>query len=268
MKDILKGIMEPVRGDLAKLCVAREYLQARVLESLQDQGVFQNWAFVGGTALRFLFSIRRFSEDLDFSMVEAGRESGFDQAVSHVESSFKNEAYEVTVTSKSEMTVASAFLKFPGLLYEIGLSRMRSQVLSIKIEVDTNPPRGAVLESTLVRRHVTLHLMHYDRASLLAGKLHAILTRRYTKGRDVYDLVWYLADRSWPAPNLALLNSALAQTGWKGPVVTVDNWRRLIVERMKAINWANVSADVRPFLEHSAEADLITQENVLSVLRE
>ena len=67
---------------------------------------------------------------------------------------------------------------------------------------------------------MTLNLCHHDKPSLLAGKLHAVLSRKWTKGRDLYDLVWYLADRTWPAPNLALLNAALAQTGWKGPVMT------------------------------------------------
>lgn len=59
-----------------------------------------------------------------------------------------------------------------------------------------------------------LNLLHYDKSSLLAGKLHAVLTRKYTKGRDLYDLMWYLSDPTWPAPNLIQLNNALKQTGW------------------------------------------------------
>lgn len=69
-----------------------------------------------------------------------------------------------------------------------------------------------------MRRHVTLRLHHHDRAALLAGKLHALLQRPYTKGRDLYDLIWYLSDSAWPAPNLTLLNAALRQTGWGGDV--------------------------------------------------
>jgi LuxR family maltose regulon positive regulatory protein len=77
--------------------------------------------------------------------------------------------------------------------------------------VATNPPAGAGLATTVVRRFVVLQLQHHDKASLLAGKLHAILQRSYTKGRDIYDLLWYLSDPTWPPPNLVLLNNALAQ---------------------------------------------------------
>lgn len=78
---------------------------------------------------------------------------------------------------------------------------------------------------SVVRRHVTLQLRHHDRASLLAGKLHAFLQRAYVKGRDPYDLLCYLSDPNWPAPNLILLNNALQQTGWKGHILKEANWR-------------------------------------------
>jgi len=267
MKDVLKSILETVPGDLNKTLVAREYLQARVLQALQDQGAFQRWAFVGGTALRFLFSIPRFSEDLDFSLVDSGKDADFSGALESIESLFRKEAYDVSIKAKAEKTVASAFIKFPGLLYEIGLSPQASQVFSIKIEVDTNPPAGAVIQTSLVRRHVTLNLLHYDKASLLAGKLHALLTRRYTKGRDLFDLIWYLADCSWPAPNCTLLNAALAQTGWEGPVVTTENWRSLLNERLAKFNWETARADVQPFLERPEDATLITRENLESLVQ-
>lgn len=266
MKDVLRNILEPAQGNLLKICVAREYLQARMLQALQEAGAFQNWAFVGGTALRFLFSIPRFSEDLDFSAIECGRESGFDDAAKRIVKSFRDEGYAVDIAVKDEKTVASAFVKFPGLLYEIGLSPHRSQVLSVKIELDTRPPAGAGFQTTLVRRHVTLNLVHYDKASLLAGKLHALLTRRYAKGRDLYDLTWYMADRAWPSPNLVLLNSALVQTGWKGPAVASGNWRDLLVRKVNVLDWKAIRADVLPFLERPAEAELLTRDNLLSLL--
>ena len=267
MKDVLRGILETVPGDLNKTLLAREYLQARILQALQDQGAFQRWAFVGGTALRFLFSIPRFSEDLDFSLVDKGQNADFSGAINSIESLFKKEAYDVSIKAKGEKTVASAFIKFHGLLYEIGLSPNASQVFSIKIEVDTNPPSGAVTQTSLVRRHVTLNLLHYDKASLLAGKLHALFTRRYTKGRDLFDLIWYLADRSWPAPNCTLLNAALAQTGWEGAVVTAKNWRGLLIERFDKFNWETAREDVQPFLERPEDARLITRENLESLVK-
>lgn len=267
MKDVLRGILDTVPGGLNKTLVAREYLQARILQALQDEGVFQRWAFLGGTALRFLYSIPRFSEDLDFSVVDREKDTDFSRALKSIESLFKKEAYDVSISPKSEKTVASAFVKFRGLLYEIGLSPHESQVFSIKIEVDANPPSGAVMQTSLVRRHVILNLLHYDKASLLAGKLHALLTRRYTKGRDLFDLIWFLADRSWPLPNCALLNAALAQTGWMGTVVTAENWRSLLVERFDKFNWEAAHVDVQQFLERPEDAKLITRENLEAVLR-
>jgi hypothetical protein len=71
------------------------------------------------------------------------------------------------------------------------LSPHHDEVLAVKIEVDTIPPRGAGLATSLIRRHVLLNLQHHDQASLLAGKLHAILQRPSLKGRDLYDLAWY-----------------------------------------------------------------------------
>ena len=134
----------------------------------------------------------------------------------------------MTVKVSDQKTVHSAFIRFSGLLYELGLSPHRDEVLAVKIEVDTNPPAGATLATTVVRRHVILQLQHHDRASLFAGKLHAILQRPYTKGRDLYDLLWYLSDPSWPPPNLALLNNALHQTGWSGAFLTAQNWRAVL----------------------------------------
>jgi hypothetical protein len=267
MKDVLRGILDTVSGGLNKTLIAREYLQARILQALQDQGVFQRWAFVGGTALRFLYSIPRFSEDLDFSLADMGKAVDFNGALKGIESLFKKEAYDVIISPKGEKTVVSAFIKFRGLLYEVGLSPHASQVFSIKIVVDTNPPAGAVIQTSLVRRHVTLNLLHYDKASLLAGKLHALFSRRYTKGRDLFDLIWYLADRSWPAPNLTLLNAALVQTGWQGPVATGDNWRSLLIGRFEKFNWEAAHLDVEQFLERQEDVKLITRENLESLLK-
>jgi hypothetical protein len=127
-------------------------------------------------------------------------------------------------------------------------------------------PSGAVLATSLVRRHVTLHLQHHDRASLLAGKLHAILQRPYTKGRDIYDLLWFLSDPTWPAPNLELLNNPLRQTGWEGDEAREDNWRALVRSRLEALKCDQVLADVRPFLDPTAHVELLTSENVMRVL--
>lgn len=102
---------------------------------------------------------------------------------------------------------------------------------------------------------------------MLVGKLHAILARRYVKGRDIYDLIWYLAGRSWPQPNIELLNNALGQTEWRGPEVTKSNWRSLLQEKAETLKWARVVEDVQPFLEHPEDVNLLTKENLVGLLR-
>ena len=145
---------------------------------------------------------------------------------------------------------------------------VRAGFPSIKIfTTDTKPPEGAVTETRLVRRHASLRLHHHDRASLLAGKLHAVLQRPYTKGRDIYDLVWYLSDPDWPSPNLALLNAALRQTGWSGAEMTPASWRRAVAERLELLDWNRAASDVRPFLERAEDIGLVDRETALRLSR-
>lgn len=267
MKDYLKQIIARAAHPNLARRLATEYLQARLLQSLQDQGAFATWAFQGGTALRFLYSMPRFSEDLDFALVEPGMDARFRHHLASCQHTFEAENYALSVHINEVKTVQSAFVRFRGLPFELGLSSHRSEAFSVKIEVDTNPPAGARIVSSLVRRHVTLHLRHHDKASLLAGKLHAILARPYTKGRDIYDLIWYLSDPTWPEPNVELLNNALTQTNWPGPALTLENWRSSLRQRVDSLTWRQVAADVEPFLERPQDAALLTQENLLSLLQ-
>lgn len=246
--------------------VAREYLQARILAALQRASAMIPLAFHGGTALRFLYGSARYSEDLDFALERARDRYDFRAYLRAIRTEFEAESYNVTLKVSDQKTVHSAFVRFPGLLYELGLSPQRDETLAVKIEVDTNPPEGAGLTTTVIRRYVMLHLQHHDRASLFAGKLHALLQRPYTKGRDLYDLLWYLSDPTWPAPNLALLNNALQQTGWASPYLTESNWRFVLLERLQQLDWARVIEDVRPLIEPAAGADLLTRDNILRVL--
>ena len=180
---------------------------------------------------------------------------------------FEAEGYTLEVKANAARPVHSAFVRFRGLLRELGLSPRSSETLSIKVELDTNPPRGARLETTLIRRYVTLNLSHYDKASMLAGKLHALFARRYTKGRDLYDLIWFLSDPSWPAPNFDLLNAALAQTNWTGSAISLHNWREVLLARLGRIPWREAAEDVRPFLEREGDLAWFTAESLRALLR-
>lgn len=267
MKDHLTALVATARSQLAGRNVAREYLQARILASLQRSGAMVPLAFQGGTALRFLYRLPRYSEGLDFALEGSREDYLFRGWLEKVRVRLQGEDCAVELKVSDPATVDAAFVRFPGLLYELDLSGHREEVLAVKIEVDTRPPAGARLGTTVVRRHVTLQLHHHDRASLLAGKLHAILQRPYTKGRDLYDLLWYLSDRGWPEPNLELLQNALDQTGWSGARISAHNWRSVVAGRLSALDWERIREDVAPFLEDRSELDLLMEANLLSLLK-
>ena len=271
MKDRIKTLLSQQRTTVESSLIVREYLQARILEALQRTGAFQSWAFLGGTALRFLYQLPRFSEDLDFSLTESAMSGNsgkdeFARLVSGVQRIFEAETYDVEIRSRPESVVQSAFIGFPGLLYELGLNVHRGKKISIKIEVDTNPPLHAGTQTSIVRRHVLLNLLHYDKPSLLSGKLHALIHRPHVKGRDVYDLFWYLSDPTWPKPNLGMLQASLCQTGMDLTDNEVQKWRVLAASRIREMEWDRVIADVSPFLERSGDIELLTRANLLSLL--
>ena len=93
------------------------------------------------------------------------------------------------------------------------------------------------------------------------------MQRPYTKGRDIYDLLWYLSDPTWPSPNLELLNNALAQTGWQGEALTTTNWREQVKARLRLQDWNGLREDVRPFVEPDFDLGLLTLANLEQVLR-
>ncbi len=261
MKDYLADLLRTRPPAVDPRNLVREYLQARILGALQRAGAMVPLAFHGGTALRFLYAAPRYSEDLDFAL--EGRRSLYDfrSYLKEISAEMSAEGYDIDFKANDAKTVHSAFVRFPGLLAELGLSGHRREALSVKLEIDTRPPAGATLETTVVRRYVTLQLQHHDRTSLLAGKLNAVLTRLYLKGRDLYDLMWYLADPTWPAPNLVLLNNALAQFGRQGKELTSDNWRETVRNALSDVAWEEAARDVAPFIERPGEAELLTKDN-------
>jgi hypothetical protein len=267
MKEQIKQIIAASPDEFRAKSMMREYCQARILQFLQENNLFRTWIFHGGTALRFLYALPRYSEDLDFSLADRDTTKGFRDIMAKMCRSFEAEAYRVDARINDGSTVKSAFIRFPGLLHELGLSPHSNEVFSVKVEIDTNPPHGGVTETTVVRRHVVLNLHHYDKASLLSGKLHAVLTRSYVKGRDLYDLFWYLSDLAWPPPNIPFLNAALQQTGWEGPGVSGGNWTSIMMERIATIKWSEAVKDVTPFIERPADLELMTLEHISDLLR-
>jgi hypothetical protein len=267
VKERLRELLLGAGSGPAARNLAREFLQAAILAALQRAGAMVPLAFQGGTALRFLYSIRRYSEDLDFALERAGAGYDFPAYLDAVRADLRRDGYDVDLARVSDQrALHSGFVRFPGLLHELGLSGHREGALSVKLEVDARPPSGAGLATTVVRRHELLRIQHHDRASLLAGKLHAILQRPYPKGRDFYDLIWYLSDPNWPAPNLVLLNNALAQTGWTKAPLSQTSWLSAVRARLRSVRWELLAADVRPLLESAEDRALLTRETITSLL--
>ncbi len=247
--------------------VLAELLQHYVLARLSRAKLFSRACFHGGTFLRICHGLLRFSEDLDFSLERDIDDWDLERSMRSLESELFREGYEIETTADVRRTVNVGWVKVTSLYHERGFSPRREEKVSVKVEVDTRPSSGAVLETRVVRRHVTLHLQHHDPSSLLAGKVHALLSRPFAKGRDIFDLIWYLADRSWPAPNFVLLRNALAQTGWSGPGLESEGWREVLSSHLQGLDWKQFRRDVEPFLEDPSDLDLMTSDNVGKLLR-
>jgi predicted nucleotidyltransferase component of viral defense system len=264
MLDLIKKHISAISSSEEKIHITREFLQLLILKILYDRDYFKNFAFVGGTALRFLYGLRRFSEDLDFSVI---RKEGYDFDIF-----LEKIAYELGKTGLSldikkdtEETVQSAILKFKDILFSLGLSHQKNQKLSIKLEVDSNPPEGWNTELSLVSKYFVFTVTHFDIPSLYATKLHACFFRKYIKGRDFYDLLWYLG-RGF-TPNFELLNNAIEQTEHKKVNLSSENFKDFLREKLATVDFAKVRKDVERFIEDKNELKLLDREKILKLLK-
>lgn len=265
MKDYVIDLVSQKEGYNAKLNLMREYLQAYILRVMHDEGIFRSTAFLGGTALRFLYNLPRFSEDLDFSS-EGRPKVGFSSLLKKILFELEASGYEVSVVYDDTRAVNSAFIKFSGLMFEAGISSLKNQKFSVKIEIDNNAPRGAVLETKIVNKYFPISFLSYEVNSLFAGKLHALLSRKYAKGRDYFDLGWYLSKWNGLQPNIELLTNALRQTGWKEAMPMEDNWRQIVYKVVDKTEWIKVKKDVENFLDNPSDLSVFTKGNVLGLL--
>ena len=266
MKDYVLELVSGETGFNAKLNIMREYLQIYILRIMHDEGLFRTTAFLGGTALRFLYHLPRFSEDLDFSVLK-GKKRSFVDLIKKIKEELILAGYDIDISYNDKKTVQFAFVKFVGLMYAAGISPLKMQKISIKIKIDVNPPKGAILKKDIVNKYFPISFLSYDLSSLLAGKLHALLSRKHTKGRDFFDIGWYLSKWKDLSPNLTLLQNALKQTGWKGKLPLRDNWRELIYDAVKDVDWKKVKQDVENFLENPGDMNVFSKENVLDLIR-
>ncbi|MDD5775925.1 MAG: nucleotidyl transferase AbiEii/AbiGii toxin family protein [Candidatus Omnitrophica bacterium] len=253
MIDDIRQQLTPGMADEQKLNRVREYLQVLSLKVMHDRGDLARMAFVGGTCLRIVFNARRFSEDMDFSLIH---KTGYDFAelCRNLARDLKLRGIDASVEPKEGRPVHSTMIKFTGLLKDLGLSPLKGQKLSIKLEIDTNPPAGWRTERTIINNQYIFPITHYDLPSLFAGKLHACFYRNYTKGRDFYDLFWYLG--KGVKPNLVLLNNAIKQTQGASPRITEKNVRSFLHTKIDTVDLKAAKKDVERFLEDTSELAL------------
>lgn len=235
--------------------VLQELMQHYVLASLSRAGLFTEAMFHGGTCLRIVNGINRFSEDLDFLLKRPDPDFRWQGYLDAVRKDCDQEgiAFEVQDKSEAASAVRKAFLKTDSigklLTLDLPFERYHARKLRIKLEIDTNPPSGSAFTTSYITFPVTAPLTTQTLESSFALKLHALLCRSYVKGRDWYDFVWYVARKI--SPELALLEHALEQQGaWAGQQ-TSATWPWLIVNLrtvIERIDWAVARQDVERFL--------------------
>ena len=265
MQDELLRIIKEKEGHSNKLNTMREYLQNLTLRILFKAGFFEYASFLGGTALRFVYGIKRYSEDLDFSLVKKVGVESLDEALEKLMNELALHNLQVTYKRKVD-GVYSLLIRFGGLLYEAGLSHRQNQNLTIKIEVDINPPEGALHETRAINKYFTLTLKTNTLETLFAGKINAVLTRVYTKGRDYYDLFWYFTRFPGLAPNFEFLKNALIQSGFPIPGKLEEQWRNLLMEKLKAADWSLIMKDIEVLMEDRGDLGILSKDLLLRSL--
>jgi len=267
MKSQARAIVQNATTPHQAQLLLREYLQHLILRQLFEQKILHKWIFHGGTALRMIYGVNRFSEALDFHLLAP--DPGF-SLINPIETLRQNlvlQGYRISEPRIDNKIVKSVFIRFEDLLFEFGLSPNSNSKLSIKIELDTSPPDGFQYEKKLVNRYFPFSVNVHNLQTFLAGKIHALLQRSYIKGRDYYDLIFILS--RWPdtTPNISYLQNALNQTHYQGEKITLNNWRNILVKIGQNTDWNAVIRDVEPFLESKADHQLLTLENLLIVLK-
>lgn len=233
----------------------KEIVQEIILFALWQAGFFEVAAFQGGTSLRILHGLNRFSEDMDFILLEpdvAFSWQPFLEKLSEISKEFGIEP-EALDKARMEQRVKKAVIKDTSIANQLNLSFMddlNGRKLKIKLEIDCNPPAGSGFEYSYLDFPVDFEVCHQDMSSNFALKIHALLCRGYMKGRDWYDFNWYIAQGV--KPNLLLLQNALVQYGpWQGEALEIDEaWLvSAMQEKIASIDWKDATADVERFLK-------------------
>ena len=238
----------------------KEIVQEIALYALWRADFFDIALFQGGTSLRILHRLPRFSEDLDFMLRSPNSEFDWAPYLKILVEVFAQFGLKLDAQPKERMdkAVREAVLKDDSIASQLYLTfagTRRRRTIRIKLEIDTNPPPGSGEASTFLDFPADYEVRHQDLPSNLALKIHALLCRGYLKGRDWYDFSWYVSNGV--SPNLTHLQAALIQTGpWAGQAdLKIDMlWLEgTLRNAIATIDWKAAADDVRRFL-HPAEA--------------
>jgi len=233
----------------------KEIVQEIMLFALWRADFFEVAAFQGGTSLRILHGLSRFSEDIDFILLEADPGFSWQPYLDNLIETCLEFGIEPEALDKNHMerNVKAAIIKDNSIVNQLNLRFMGNQSdrkLKIKLEIDCNPPAGSDFEYSYLDFPVDFEVCHQEMGSNFALKIHALLCREYLKGRDWYDFGWYISQGV--KPNLLLLKNALVQFGpWRGKELNVDRgWLvKVLADKIASVNWKNAASDVERFLK-------------------
>lgn len=238
----------------------REIMQEIALAGLSRSGFFEKAAFYGGTALRIFYGMKRFSEDLDFSLLESDPEFQLQPYLERMVNEFQALGIEVTVTEKAKSrrtAIDSAFLK-PGTEWkELILKEIIPQEkigmrpdIRIKIEVDTNPPPGFSTEEKLLLRPYSFYTKCFSASDLFAGKMHALLFRKWkgrVKGRDWFDMEWYIRNNI-PLHFEHFVVRSQQSGDWNKKKMTKKEFINLLQEKIQEVSVDDIKDDIIRFI--------------------
>lgn len=242
----------------------REVLQQTALLGLQRHGFFEKAAFYGGTALRILYGLDRFSEDLDFTLLKPDPSFDFVPFLEGVRKELIGFGFEMDIAVKTknmETSVVSAFMKMNTIQLYLSIGDEKksktlnhNEKIQIKLEIDTDPPSEFRTENHLVSNPLAFYVLTLHQSDLFSGKMHAILYRAWkkrVKGRDWYDLIWYIQNKI--PINLKYLEAYMHQAGNldKSRSLNRDQLLTILREKIRGIDWENAKADMLSFIPNS-----------------
>lgn len=233
----------------------KEILQEIALYALWRADFFEVALFQGGTSLRILHGLPRFSEDLDFLLRIPDPDFDWSLYLKRLIEVFAEFGLKLNAQPKTQMdnVIRQALLKDDSIASQLDLSFAsagRPKTIRIKLEIDVNPPTGSGEATSYLDFPADYEVRHQDLESNFALKIHALLCRGFLKGRDWFDFSWYVSRAV--KPNFMLLQSALIQAGpWSDEVsLRVDMlWlKNALSSAIARIDWKDASEDVERFL--------------------